>query len=154
VQKMRAVSEEMLRIAEHTLNPEFEGRARFMLAASLFEERSLAAASEHLELACTLSASASPIQGSMAWDLRSRARICSAGLLWLLGFPQRAMARNAEGLAIERNMTASPTSVALTLMWSSLFHLWYSKDWRIVCAHCDEGLRLSDEHGLVFMVSV
>jgi len=55
-------------------------------------------------------------------------------------------------LAIERNMTASPSSLGLTLGWSSLFHLGHSRDWRIARAPCDEGLRLADEHGLVLLV--
>jgi adenylate cyclase len=153
-QKCRTLSEEMLGIATRTLNPEFEGRARFMLGASFQWKGSLVAASEQLELACTLSAGASPIRESLGWNLSSRARLASGSTLWFLGFPERAMARNAEALAIERNMKALPSSMALTLFWSSLFQLSCARNWRIARAHCDEGLRLADEHGLVLMVPV
>ena len=77
-QKVRTVGEEMLGIATRTLNPEFAGRARYVLGASFSIEGSLTAATEQMELACALSAGVSPIHESMGWDLRSRARIASA----------------------------------------------------------------------------
>jgi predicted ATPase len=110
IRKSRDVSQEMLEIATRTHNDDFAARAHWLLGGSLFAEN-LTAASEHFEVACKLSGDAEPSPGSLGWNLPSRARILSALALWPLGFPQRAMARAAEALAIERELKAAPTSL-------------------------------------------
>jgi predicted ATPase len=72
-------------------------------------------------------------------DARECALSNSSGALFLLGYPDRALARNAEGIAHARAL-GQPQVVALALTWSSMLP---ELDRRAILL-----ARLADEHGL------
>jgi predicted ATPase len=67
---------------------------------------------------------------------------------WPLGFPGRAAARSAEAFEIARKIKTSPSSLALTLSWSSLINL-RQRDWDAAFSQIDEARKVAHEHGMI-----
>jgi class 3 adenylate cyclase/tetratricopeptide (TPR) repeat protein len=147
-QKLHAVGEELIRIARHTHNSEMVGHARFWLGTFWLEEGNFTAAAEEFELACKLPAGELSLPDSLGWDLRIRTRSLAALAWWMLGFPERALAKSAESFDVVSRITASPSDLVLTLFWSSVLNL-RLRDWKMVCSQLDEAIRLAHEHGFM-----
>lgn len=71
-------------------------------------------------------------------------RIWMAWPLWMLGFPDRALARSLEGVEIARE-AAHPFSLGYALVWTAVVHLWRGE--RTMARELsDEAIDIAREH--------
>jgi adenylate cyclase len=66
-------------------------------------------------------------------------------VLWLLGYPDRALRRSLDALALARELS-HPSTMANVLFFAAWFHL-HRGEWQTVQARVEEGLTLATEHG-------
>jgi predicted ATPase len=75
--------------------------------------------------------------------------VCSgyhaAEVLWLLGYPDQALRRSRESLALARGLS-HPSTMANVLFFAAWFHQ-HRGEWQTVEARVEEGLRLVTEQG-------
>jgi class 3 adenylate cyclase/tetratricopeptide (TPR) repeat protein len=170
-QKARPLSEEVLRIALRLNDPEMVRSARSALGLSSMMQGNFIAAIKEFEQADQLSAGASPKSETTITVLKvsgnaDRAKSIPKGkfsiwgfstmesanfvswTLWLLGYPERAMAGNRESFALAREITTPSVDLAVALWGSTFFNL-LRRDWKTAYAHADEAGRLVLEHGLI-----
>ena len=147
-EKVRAIGEEMLIIAARTHNSEMVGRARFFIAAASRLEGDFSTAATEFDQVRELPAGEYPIRDSLGFDWRIATRTFAALAWWVLGFPERAIARSAESFEVARQIAAPPAALMLNLLWSSGLKMCL-KDWRTACSWLDEAIRLSRQHGFM-----
>ena len=124
VQTQRALGEQLLSLAQRLQDPDLLLEAHHSLWATLFTGGELVATQPHQE------------QGMRLYDpQRHRAHaalysghdpgVCcrqqAAHCLWLLGYPDQAMASMQEALALAQQL-AHPMSLTLALFWAAMLH--------------------------------
>jgi predicted ATPase len=123
-QTMRALGEQLLSLAERLQDPDLQLEAHHALWANLFFGGELAAARPHLEQGLRFyepqrhHAHAALYSGH---DLGVCCRMIAAPSLWLLGYPDQAMASMQAALALAQQL-AHPLSLTLALYWAAVLH--------------------------------
>jgi tetratricopeptide (TPR) repeat protein len=135
-QKWRAICEELPGIAQKTEDPEMIGRARFDLATSLFQDARFPEAVEQFEQAYHLA----PNAFSRKRQLAPNPLGPSFGALsvWVLGYPDRAIARSREVLAAAHKSGA--LDVVIAKCWYAQLNL-PLRDWKMGYTLADEAPR-------------
>ena len=124
VQTERALAEQLLRLAQRLHDPDLLLEAHHALWATLFTSGELAAAQPHLDQGLRLyepqrhRAHAALYSGH---DPGTCCRQQAALGLWLLGYPDQAVASSQAALALAQQL-AHPLSLTLALYWAAMLH--------------------------------
>jgi predicted ATPase len=144
----RGLGEQLLTLARRVQDPALLLEAHHELWANLSALGELTAARTHTE------------QGFVLYDPQQHKHhaflygghdpgVCSgyhgAEVLWLLGYPDRALQRSRESLALARELS-HPSTMANVLFFAAWFHQ-HRGEWQTVQARVEEGLTLATEHG-------
>jgi len=123
-QMMRALGDQLLSLAQRLQDPDLLLEAHHTLWATLFFGGELSAAQPHLEQGMRLyepqrhRAHAALYSGH---DPGVCCRAVAAPRLWLLGYPDQAVASSQAALALAQQL-AHPLSLALALHWTAMLH--------------------------------
>jgi len=124
VQTERALAEQLLSLAQRLHDPDLLLEAHHALWATLFTSGELAAAQPHLDQGLRLyepqrhRAHAALYSGH---DPGTCCRQQAALGLWLLGYPDQAVASSQAALALAQQL-AHPLSLTLALYWAAMLH--------------------------------
>ena len=153
-QTAREVAEQLLTIAQDQPDPVFRLQAHTILEAILFYLGELAAAQAQAE------------QGIALYDRQQHRSLVSlyvgndpgvtclaevAMIQWLLGYPDQALQRGREALALAQEL-AHPFSRAFALIWVARFHL-QRRDWQAAEALLEALIALCTEQGFAFYLA-
>ena len=146
LQTALALVEQALTLAQRLHDPVLLIRAHGQLGINLYNLGVPAPALTHLDQALTLPVS-QPERPLIV--IRSEPRLmplaCAALTLWTLGYPDQALTRLHELLALVQGL-ADPFSMARTLHYATSLHL-MRREWAIAQARAEAGLALSTERG-------
>jgi class 3 adenylate cyclase/predicted ATPase len=146
----REIGETLLRLAQRAEDPTFAVIAHYALGTTWCYLGALPAARLHLEEAI---ARDTPDQRRalvfrIGRDLGINCRIHAALLLWLLGYPEQALARLHEALALAHELP-HPYSLAHAQCWAAYVYQ-FRGDVPAVQAHAEAAVALSIEQGFPF----
>jgi predicted ATPase len=144
-QRAHVLYERALEIALLQNTSEMVGHVRSLLGYSYLYEGNFTAAINELEQADKLSAIVSSKKRAFDWHVESRAWVSYA--YWASGYPQRAVDKSKESLAIARDLKASSLDLASALWFSAALNM-QLKNWKIADAHAGEAVKLVTEHGV------
>jgi predicted ATPase/DNA-binding winged helix-turn-helix (wHTH) protein/class 3 adenylate cyclase len=145
----RELGERCFTIAQRVQDPALLQEAHLMLGSTLFFLGELVTASAHLE------------QGVALYDpYRGRSLALSRGTdpgviclsraswtLWMLGYPDRALTRSHEALALAQQLSHAHT-LGYALNYATLLHKW-RREVQLVRELTETEITLSSEHGFV-----
>ena len=150
----REVAEQCLRLAQGMQNPGPLQEAHVLLGLTSLFQGELVLARTHLEQGMALY---SPQQGSSeAFSRGANPGVsCLSGLawtLWLLGYPECALATIREALTLAQE-SSNAYSLAFALNYASLLHAWRRE---VACAkeRAEAVMTLANEHGFIHALSV
>ena len=141
----RGLGEQLLALAQSRQDPVFLTEAHRALGASLFWLGEIGLARTHMEhsLASYASQQALAQDSSHGQDARLACLALAAMTLWVLGYPDQALARISEVLALGR-ASAHPFRLAFALHHSTIVHQ-LCREEETVKEQADELLRISGE---------
>jgi class 3 adenylate cyclase/predicted ATPase len=155
-QVTHAVAEQLLDLAQRQNDPALLLGAHYALGQSLYQAGAFAPARTHLEQGITLddfqrhaTPHTTPWWNTQNLGVRCRARV--ARVLWDLGYPDQAVQRCQEALAMARAL-AHPYSLGEALLESAQLHR-RRREWQTVQAHAEAILALATEHGFAAPVA-
>ncbi|MBI3799182.1 MAG: hypothetical protein HY268_19745 [Deltaproteobacteria bacterium] len=143
----RELGEQILSLAQNTQDSSLLLEAHRVLGASSYWLGEFALARTHLEQAIALY---DPQQHSshrfLYWDDPGLVSLSYAAMtLWHLGYPDQALRRSREALALVRDLSY-PFSQATVLSLAAICHQ-YRREESITQAQAEEAITLSTEHG-------
>ena len=146
--KVAECGREILRLAEAQDEPSMLVDGHFVLATGLAFDGNLRGGVEHLEKAVSLFSAESyrPRRRRLGNDPRVPCFTTLGFLLWLLGFPDRAVTESTRGVDIARQLN-HPFSLAYGLYHSGFLHLW-RREFEIARDRALGVVKVVDEHEL------
>ena len=148
-QTMLALGEQLLSLAQSLDDPDLLLEAHHALWTSLFTSGELAAARTHQEQGLRLyepqrhRAHAALYSGhDPGVCCRYRSGVC----LWLLGYPDQAVASSKAALALAQQL-AHPLSLALALYWAAMLHH-LRREGPLTQAHAEALMTIATDQGL------
>ena len=147
LQTARDLAEQFLSLAQRQQDPALLLTAHGIMGNSLLSLGEVASAQEHLEQSIPLY---NPQQHrSLAFLYGEDPKmVCLAYLglsLWALGYPDQALERSHEALALDREVS-HPHSLAFAMAWTTLLHL-FRRDGQAVQKQAKALIALSEEQG-------
>jgi tetratricopeptide (TPR) repeat protein len=147
IDKARGFAEQVVSLAESCDDPALRVEAQAMLGASLTHKGDFEEALEHLEKGGALYRE----QGvpHLAFTGHDPAMTClsfSGWVLWSLGYPDRALSKSEEALALARRLN-HPQTLALALFMSSFVHF-LRREFEESCKQSQASMAVSLEHEL------
>jgi len=124
LQTARALGEQLLSLAQRLHDPDLLLEAHHALWASLFFVGELIAARSHLEQGLRLYEPQRHHAHAALYSGHDPGACChwvAAAALWLLGYPDQAVASSQAALALAQQL-AHPLSLALALFWAAMLH--------------------------------
>jgi predicted ATPase len=153
LQTARELGKQLLTLARRQHDPVFLARAHMSLGLPLFGLGEFALARAHLEQGAALY---DPQQhGSPVFRaVQDRIVILSyaAAALWQLGYPDQALERSHEAIALARELS-HPFSLAVALDLASWFHQ-FRREWQAVQEQAEAAITLSTDHGFSYWLAV
>jgi class 3 adenylate cyclase/predicted ATPase len=148
-QTAHELAEQLLSLAQRQRAPALLVTGHHRMGQSLFWLGALSAARSHLEQALALDdrqyhPSAVDSSGGESGVF---SRNFAASALWLLGYPEQAMAHSQEALTRSR-VLADPSILARALSWAALLHQ-YRREGPLAQQRAEACMTLATEHGLV-----
>jgi predicted ATPase len=143
----RELGETLLRLAQHADDPALTVLAHYALGATCFWLGALSAAHQHLEeaRACYTPDQSRALVFRMGLDPGVACRFYVAWTLWLLGYPDQALTRIHEALALAHQLS-HPYSLACARSWAA--HVYQLRlDVPAVYEHAEAAVALSTEQG-------
>jgi predicted ATPase len=140
--KARAQTEQLLRLAENVQDPTLLISGHTALALALFYLGELPAARTHFEQGLSQHDPQQPFPGSV--DCLAQL----AHVLWELGYPEKALEKAREALAVARQLSL-PFYVGYALFFTSVLHS-YRREERVTQEQAEAAITLSREHGFPF----
>ena len=143
----REIGETLLRLAQHADDPALAVIAHYALGATWLWIGALPAARQHLEVGIALympDQRRAPVF-RMGQDLGVGCRLYTALALWLLGYPEQALARLNDALALAHELS-HPYSLAYAWCWAALVSQ-FRRDVPAVHEHAEAAVALSTEQG-------
>ncbi|HEY5870199.1 MAG TPA: hypothetical protein VI542_32295, partial [Candidatus Tectomicrobia bacterium] len=143
----RELGEQCLRLAEKSQDVAFMIEARFALGGTLMFMGEFTAARRHLDLAI-------PIYDiethrSLAFHYGHDPGAANLSYLswteWYLGFPERALQRGHQALALAEAL-GHPLTLAFVLMWLALSHV-LCREWSAARSRAEAAIQISKERG-------
>ncbi len=146
--RAREMAEQLLRLGQETQDPAALGSAHHGLGQILFNMGEFSSALEHLEQALTLF-TRELLSSPTALPSFQDGRVISLGTmafsLWHLGYPDQAMQKARESLALARELS-HPFTLAYALFFITSIHT-YRGEYAAAYEHSQEMLALSVEQG-------
>jgi predicted ATPase len=144
----RGLGEQLLTLAQRAQDPALLLEAHHELWANLSALGELSAARTHTEQGFALYDSQQHKHHAFLYGGHDPG-VCSgyhaAEVLWLLGYPEQALRRSRESLALAREL-AHPSTMANVLFFAAWFH-YHRGEWQIFQARVEEGMTLATERG-------
>ena len=149
----REIGETLLRLAQRADDPVLAVIAHYTLGATWMWLGALPAARQHLEAGIalyTLDQRRAPVF-RIGQDPGVACRVLAAQILWLLGYPERALAHIHEALALAHELS-HPYSLAFARLWAALVSQ-LGRD--VVAAHeqAEATVALATEQGFPLMAA-
>ena len=146
----REIGETLLRVAQRTDDPALAVIAHHALGATWLWLGAFPAARQHLEASIALY---TPDQGRarvlrIGQDPGVACRVLAAQILWLLGYPERALTHIHEGLALAHALS-HPYSLAFARLWAAIVSQ-LRRDVPAVHEQAEAAVALSIEQGFPF----
>jgi TOMM system kinase/cyclase fusion protein len=123
LQTARELAEQGLRLAQSVHSPTLLMWAHYILGPTLFCLGEFALAQDHLEQGIALydPQKDNPLVSGVVQDPKVSCLCCTAWALWHLGYPDQALERMHEALALAREL-AHPFSLAFALEFAGVLH--------------------------------
>jgi tetratricopeptide (TPR) repeat protein len=144
--RVNSVDKELLDIASRLNDPALMGRARFAHGRTLMWQGIFSAAREEFARASEFSTAVSSRREQSIGDWRVRNHSLASFTLWILGYPEKAVASGKKALSIARRTTL-PADLILALNWWAKLNL-LLRNGQVARLHTDEASRVASEHGL------
>jgi tetratricopeptide (TPR) repeat protein len=147
----RKLGEQLLRLAEGQQDTSIHMEALFSLSFTLFFMGEFAASLECAERGIALDTRAdqtTPYDQSATIGCLAVASLA----LWALGFPDRALDRSRQAVALARRL-AQPFNIARSLAWASLLLL-LRGDWSDSARAAQEAISLSRQYGFSYWLAM
>jgi class 3 adenylate cyclase/predicted ATPase len=143
----REIGETLLRLAQQARDPALAVLAHYALGLTWMWLGTLPTARQHLEegIACYTPDQHRSLVFRMGQDPGVGCRVHGALTLWLLGYPNQALARLHEALALAHELS-HPYSLAFTRCWVA-FVSQFRRDVPAVYEHAEAAVALSTEQG-------
>jgi predicted ATPase len=150
----RELGETLLRLAQRGDDPSLSVIASYALGLTWLYLGALPAARQHLEegITCYTPDQHRVLVFRMGQDPGVACRIYAAGTLWLLGYPEQALARVHEALALAHAL-AHPYSLAFARSWTAIVSQ-FRRDVPAVLEQAEAAVALSTEQGFPFWVAM
>jgi predicted ATPase/class 3 adenylate cyclase len=153
LQTARALSEELLTLAQHIQDSTYLLGAHWTLGGALFCLGEFASACEHWEQSRTLY---NPQQhhtytGLFGWDLGVFGRVWAPHSLWHLGYPDQALAMSREGLALAQKLS-HPFSRAVALAYTAMLQQ-FRREPQAVYEQAETAIALCTEQGFAYYLA-
>jgi len=154
LQTARELAEQLLRLAQRTQDATSLAWAHYALGAILFWQGEFVPAREHLEQGITFYDSRQQRTYDLSYGIEPGVNILShlAWTLWFLGYPNQALQRIDEALALARQ-ASHPFSLAFALNW--LGEVWKCCRWSDAAylPLMEELMALSEAQGFPFWLA-
>ncbi len=151
-QTARELGEQCLLLAQRLHDPARLLQSHFGLAMALYHLGEFARAREHCEGGIALYHRPKR-RSQRALQDTGVACFSYAGLiLWSLGYPEQALKRSQEALALAREL-AYPFSMAVALNWAAWLHQ-YRREGQLTQARAEAEIALSQEQGFPYWVTI
>jgi adenylate cyclase len=144
----RDLSKKLLSIAATAKDPALLLQAHHELWANLTELGELTSARTHLEQGFVLYDSEKHRHHAFLYGGHDPGVCCgyhAAEVLWLLGYPDHALRRSKDSLALARELS-HPSTMSFALSWAAWFHQ-YRGESSAVRARVEEGMTLATDQG-------
>jgi predicted ATPase len=150
----RELGETLLRLAQHADDPALTVLAHYVLGMTWFWLGALPLARQHLEegIARYTPDQSRALVFRMGIDPGVGCRAYAAWTLWLLGYPEQAMARLHNALALAHELS-HPYSLAYTRFWAAEVYQLY-RNVPAVYEHAEAAVALSTEQGFPLWAAV
>jgi len=148
LQKAHELCEECLTLAQRVQDPVFLLEAHRIVGESLFFQGKPVLARPHLEQGIALYGA----QQEQLWALSGMdpgvvCLCCAAWTLWILGYPDRAVARINEALTLARTLS-HPYSLGFALNYASVLHTW-RREVQVAQERAEALISLASEYGFI-----
>jgi class 3 adenylate cyclase/predicted ATPase len=150
LQTAHALGEQLVTLAQHTQDPIMLLVAHHAMGSTLSQLGMLTAAHTHLAQGIALD-NAQHHRASVLLYGEDTGVVCrchAVDTLWLLGYPDQALARSQEAVMLAQQM-AHPLSLAYALGMAALFHQ-FRREVRAVQEHAEATISLAMEQGFPF----
>jgi class 3 adenylate cyclase/tetratricopeptide (TPR) repeat protein len=136
-------------LAQHTHNPLFLQEAHLVLGSTLFFLGDLVPAHQHLEQGIALYSPqhSQALTYSLGTNSRVEGLARTAWTLWLLGYPDQALVRSQEALALAQELSHA-YSLGLALCHAAVLHVWRLEA-QAALAQSETLIALATEQGFV-----
>lgn len=151
--KAREIGQQLVSIADQTLEPDFIVAAHRAVAGPLVYQGEYSAAMPHLDKVLAIPTNAELRAKVNRYDVVDpwiAAGSYKAWALWLSGFPEQAMAQSRRTLE-EAEALKHPFTITLALSFSTWLHQ-FRRDVPATLAAAERALALSEEHGFRFWI--
>lgn len=147
----RKLGEQMLRLAEGQQDTSLHLEALFSLSFTLFFMGEFTASLECAERAIALD---SPTDQTTPYEQNATIGCLAVAslALWALGFPDQALSRSHEAVALARRI-GQPFNIARSLAWASLLLL-LRGDWSDSAKSAEEAISLSRQYGFSYWLAM
>jgi len=147
--KARGLAEQLLNLAQRVGDPALLLHAHHALGAAFLWLGQPTVAREHWDNAITLYDPERHCSDAFAYgrDPGVASRAYAALALWHLGYPDQALKRSNEALALARKI-GHPLSLAWALFFAALLH-GLRREWPMAAKHAEATVALSAEQGFV-----
>ncbi|MFN5516316.1 MAG: AAA family ATPase [Cyanobacteriota bacterium] len=144
----KEVGEQLLGLAERLEDSACLVLAHRALGNTFYHRGDLAPARSHLDLGIELYDSSQHRSLTFLYgqDLAVVCRAWSALTLWLLGYPDQALMRIGEALALAKELAHFP-SLAYALIWAAMLHR-LRREWAVAQEYAAAAIALTREQGL------
>jgi class 3 adenylate cyclase/predicted ATPase len=150
----REIGETLLRLAHHADDPALAVIAHYAIGSTSLWLGVLPAARQHLEegIARYTPDQRRALVFRMGQDPGVACRVHAARTLWLLGYPDQALAHIHEALALEHALS-HPYSLAFTRCWAAIVYQ-FRQNVPAVHEHAEAAVALSTEQGFPLWVAL
>ncbi|MBV8362514.1 MAG: hypothetical protein JO189_31960 [Deltaproteobacteria bacterium] len=152
LKRARAANREVLAVGEQQRDSELIGWARARLAWLSMHEGDFRTALKELDEAYRILEIPSLPYRVRPVDWRVHSRAFASIILWVSGYPARAIARAREAFAVVREVEAAPPDRIFACWWASNLNL-LLREPTTARAFIEEASTLSAHHGLISLVT-
>ena len=152
ISRARVLTAELLTIAEHLQDSELVGWARYWLGWLSMHEGDFPEAMRELDQAYQLSGLSSASQPVRPMNWRVHSRAFTSFVLWVSGYPERAVARATEAFVVARDLAASAADRLFVCWWSAHLHL-LLRESTTAARLSDEAMTLVAQHLPAFVTT-
>jgi tetratricopeptide (TPR) repeat protein len=150
--RARVLTRELLTIAEHLQDSELIGWARYWLGWLSMHEGDFPEAMQELDQAYQLSGVPSAAQPVRPMNWRVHSRAFTSFVLWVSGYPERAVARAKEAFVVAHDLGASAADRLFVCWWSAHLHL-LLRESTTAARLSDEAMTLVAQHLPAFVTT-